>query len=48
MRERDSVGTFEEIQEAAARTTGLSDFGDTAYEEGLRILVEDLASPEPG
>ncbi|MGZ4475853.1 MAG: sulfotransferase family protein [Nocardioides sp.] len=48
MRERDGVGSFEDIQAAAVRTTGLSDFGDTAYEEGLRILVDDLASPEAG
>jgi hypothetical protein len=47
-RERVDVGTFEDIQAAAVRTTGLSDFGDTACEQGLRILVEDLASPEAG
>lgn len=47
-RERAEVGTFEDIQTAAARTTGLEDFGDPAYEEGLRILVDDLASPEAG
>lgn len=47
-RQRADVGTFEDIQAAATRTTGLSDFGDPAYEEGLRILVEDLASPEAG
>ena len=47
-RERADVGSFEDIQAAAVRTTGLSDFGDTAYEEGLRILVDDLAAPEAG
>ena len=47
-RERADVGTFEDIQAAAVRTTGLSDFGDTAYEQGLRILVDDLAAPEAG
>ncbi len=26
----------------------MSDFGGTAHEEGLRVLVEDLASPEAG
>jgi hypothetical protein len=48
MRERGDVGSLEDIQAAASRTTGLTDFGDPAYEEGLRILVEDLASPEAG
>jgi len=48
MRERPDVGTFEDIQAAAARATGLDDFGDPAYEEGLRVLVDDLASPEAG
>lgn len=48
-RQRADVGSFEDICAAATRTTGLSDFGDdTGYEEGLRILVEDLASPEAG
>ncbi|MGZ6339976.1 MAG: sulfotransferase, partial [Candidatus Limnocylindrales bacterium] len=47
-RERADVGTLEDIQEAAVRTTGLGDFGDPAYEEGMRLLVEDLASPEAG
>lgn len=48
-RQRDDVGSFEDICAAAVRTTGLDDFGeDTGYEEGLRILVEDLASPEAG
>ncbi|GAB2973342.1 sulfotransferase family protein [Nocardioides montaniterrae] len=48
MRERPDVGTFEDIQAAAIRTTGLTDFGDAAYEEGFRVLVEDLSSPEAG
>lgn len=48
MRERPNLGTYEDIAEAAMRTTGLSDFGDGAHEEGLRVLVEDLASPEAG
>ena len=42
-RTRETFGTYEEIAEAAVRTTGLSDFGGTAHEEGLRILCEDLA-----
>jgi hypothetical protein len=47
-RERADVGTYEDIVAAAERTTGLSDFGGTEHEEGLRILVEDLSSPEAG
>ena len=47
-RERADVGTYEDIVAAAERTTGLSDLGGTAHEEGLRVLVEDLASPEAG
>ncbi|CAM3268003.1 sulfotransferase [Nocardioides dubius] len=47
-RERASVGSYEEIVEAAVRSTGLSDFGDGAHEEGLRILVDDLNSPAAG
>jgi hypothetical protein len=47
-RERADVGTYEDIASAAERTTGMSDFGGTEHEEGLRILVEDLNSPEAG
>ena len=47
-RERADVGSYDDIVAAAVRTTGLDDFGGTAHEEGLRILVEDLASPEAG
>ena len=47
-RERPDVGSYEDILAAAVRTTGLSDTGGTAHEEGLRILVEDLSSPEAG
>ena len=48
VRERADVGSYEDIVAAAERTTGMSDFGGTAHEEGLRVLVEDLASPEAG
>jgi len=44
MRERDSVGTFEDLHEAATRATGLSDFGDVEYHEGVRILLDDYAT----
>jgi hypothetical protein len=47
-RSRDDVGSYEDIVAAAVRTTGMSDFGDGAHEEGLRVLVEDLNSPEAG
>ncbi|MBO9521999.1 MAG: sulfotransferase [Nocardioidaceae bacterium] len=47
-RERADVGSYEDIAAAAVRTTGMSDFGDGAHEEGLRVLVEDLASAEAG
>jgi hypothetical protein len=48
VRERADVGSFEDIVAAAVRTTGLSDFGGTAHEEGLRVLVDDLASAVTG
>ena len=47
-RERGDVGTYDDIAAAAVRTTGLSDFGGDAHEEGLRLLVEDLSSPQAG
>lgn len=47
-RERETVGSYEEIAEAATRSTGLTDFGDGRHEEGLRLLVDDLNSPAAG
>ena len=47
-RERADVGSYEDIVAAAERTTGLSDLGGTAPDEGLRVLVEDLSSSEAG
>jgi len=50
-RTRPDVGTYDDIVAAAQRTTGLSDFGwepGTDHEAGLRLLAEDLASPEAG
>lgn len=44
MRERDSVGTFEDLHAAASRATGLDDFGDDEYHEGLRVLLSDYES----
>lgn len=46
VRERDDVGSYDDIAAAAMRTTGMSDFGGDGHEEGLRVLVEDLNSPE--
>ena len=47
-RVRNDVGSYDDIAAAAVRTTGMDDFGGSAHEEGLRILVDDLASPEAG
>jgi hypothetical protein len=47
-RTREDVGSFEDIASAAVRTTGLSDFGGSEHEEGLRILVDDLNAPTAG
>lgn len=47
-RERPDVGSYEDIVAAAVRTTGMDDFGDGVHEEGLRVLTEDLSSPEAG
>ncbi len=47
-RERPDVGSYDEIVAAAQRTTGMTDFGGDAHEEGLRVLTEDLSSPEAG
>ncbi|MEJ7832173.1 MAG: sulfotransferase [Nocardioides sp.] len=47
-RERADVGSYDDIVAAAVRTTGLTDMGGTAHEEGLRVLVEDYASAEAG
>ncbi|WP_110206913.1 sulfotransferase family protein [Nocardioides daejeonensis] len=47
-RERSDVGTYDDIAAAAVRTTGLSDFGGTEHEAGLRLLVDDLNAPTAG
>jgi hypothetical protein len=44
VRTRADVGSYEDIAAAAVRTTGLSDFGGTEHEEGLRVLVDSLAT----
>ena len=48
VRTRPDLGSYDDIVAAAQRTTGLSDFGGTDHEPGLRTLAEDLASPEAG
>ena len=47
-RVRGDVGSYDDIAAAAVRATGLDDFGGTAHEEGLRILVDDLNAPTAG
>ncbi len=47
-RERPDVGSYDDIVAAAVRTTGMDDFGGDVHEEGLRVLTEDLSSPEAG
>jgi hypothetical protein len=41
-RERDSVGTFEDLHESATRSCGLADFGEQEYVEPLRVLLGSL------
>jgi Sulfotransferase family len=40
---RDNVGTAEELHAAAGRITGLTDFGDDPYLDGLEVLLESYA-----
>jgi sulfotransferase family protein len=47
-RTRPSVGSYEDICASAMRATGLTDFGGTEHEEGLRLLVDDLNAPSAG
>src|SRR3954465_12258824 len=44
MRERDSVGTFDDLHAAATRMTGLDDFGTDEYHEPLRVLLDSFLS----
>lgn len=44
MRERDSVGSYDEVLAAATRATGLDDLGDHTHEEGLRVLLDSYAT----
>lgn len=47
-RVRDDVGSYDDLVAAAVRATGMSDFGGTEHEEGLRILLDDLNAPTAG
>ncbi|CAN5185799.1 sulfotransferase [soil metagenome] len=47
-RTRPDLGSYDDIVAAAQRTTGMTDMGGTDHEPGLRLLAEDLASPEAG
>lgn len=37
------MATVNDIQDAAVAQTGLDDFGDDSYREGLEILLASLA-----
>lgn len=37
---RENVGTVEDLHESATRITGLDDFGEPSYREGLAVLLE--------
>ncbi|WP_030170024.1 sulfotransferase family protein [Spirillospora albida] len=40
---RDSVGTVEDLHASASKITGMSEFGDDGYVEGLEVLLESFA-----
>ena len=42
MKERDSVGTFEDLHASASRMTGLDDYGADEYHEPLRVLLDSF------
>jgi hypothetical protein len=42
-RERDDVGTVEDLRESATRLTGLADFGADDYSDGLAVILESYA-----
>ncbi|GAA0236403.1 sulfotransferase [Cryptosporangium japonicum] len=41
---RDRVGTVEDLHASATKITGLDDFGDDDYREGLAVLLESYAA----
>ncbi|NMN98960.1 sulfotransferase family protein [Antrihabitans stalactiti] len=40
MTDRDNVGTIEDLHASATKITGLTDFGNPSYLEGLTVLLE--------
>ncbi len=40
---RDNVGTAEDLHASASKITGLTDFGDDPYIDGLEVLLESYA-----
>jgi hypothetical protein len=40
---RDNVGTVEDLHASASKITGLTDFGDDSYLDGLEVLLESYA-----
>jgi hypothetical protein len=40
---RESVGTVEDLHASATKITGLTDFGDDDYRDGLAVLLESYA-----
>src|SRR5581483_10110935 len=40
---RDNVGTVEDLHASASKITGLDDFGDDPYADGLAVLLESYA-----
>lgn len=44
MREREDVGSYEDILAAARRTTGLTDLGGDEHEQGVRVLLDSYAT----
>ena len=43
MSERDGIGTADELHAAATKITGLADFGDGDYRDGLAVLLGSYA-----
>src|SRR6476646_1049499 len=43
MTERTSVGTVEDLHASATKITGITDFGDPGYQEGLQVLLDSFA-----
>ncbi|MFF0242323.1 sulfotransferase [Rhodococcus pyridinivorans] len=46
MSERTTVGSVEDLHASATRLTGLTDFGDDDYRDGLEVLLESYARDE--